>query len=102
MRTERRHELQTNALADWIGSKTQQVQPYSRVVVGAVIAVAVVIFAIGYRARTNSAARAAGCQTANGLGMLLHQGAKSLEIWSGQAVPLDVMRAALKEAVHGG
>ena len=60
MRTERRHELQTNALADWIGSKTQQVQPYSRVVVGAVIAVAVVIFAIGYRARTNSAARAAG------------------------------------------
>ena len=47
-------------------------------------------------------ARAAGCQTANGLGMLLHQGAKSLEIWSGQAVPLDVMRAALKEAVHGG
>ena len=49
-----------------------------------------------------AAARAAGCQTANGLGMLLHQGAKSLEIWSGQAVPLDVMRAALKEAVHGG
>ena len=49
-----------------------------------------------------AAARAAGCQTANGLGMLLHQGAKSLEIWSGQAVPMDMMRSALKEAVHGG
>ena len=40
-------------------------------------------------------------RTINGLGMLLQQGAKALEIWSGQAVPLDVMRAALKEAVHG-
>ena len=48
-----------------------------------------------------AAARAAGCQTANGLGMLLHQGAKALEIWSGQAAPLKVMRAALEEAVNG-
>ncbi len=48
-----------------------------------------------------TAARAAGCQTANGLGMLLHQGAKALEIWSGQAAPLKLMRAALEEAVNG-
>ena len=46
-----------------------------------------------------SAAASAGCKTANGLGMLLHQGAKSLEIWTGQAAPIEVMRAALKEAV---
>jgi shikimate dehydrogenase len=47
-----------------------------------------------------AAAREAGCRTANGLGMLLHQGATALEIWSGQAAPLDAMRAALKEAVY--
>ncbi len=47
-----------------------------------------------------AAAAAAGCKTANGLGMLLHQGAQSLEIWSGQTAPIEVMRAALKEAVH--
>lgn len=46
------------------------------------------------------AAREAGCQTANGLGMLLHQGATALEIWSGQSAPLDTMREALKEAIY--
>lgn len=44
-------------------------------------------------------ARAAGCRAANGMGMLLHQGAKALEIWSGQAAPLEAMRTALKEAL---
>lgn len=47
-----------------------------------------------------AAAREAGCQTANGLGMLLHQGAAALEIWSGQPAPLDIMRATLKGTVH--
>jgi len=41
------------------------------------------------------AARAAGCRTANGLGMLLHQGAKAFEIWTGKAAPVKVMREAL-------
>jgi shikimate dehydrogenase len=47
------------------------------------------------------AARTAGCRTANGLGMLLYQGAKALEIWSGQMAPVAVMRAALEENVYG-
>lgn len=47
------------------------------------------------------AAKAAGCQTANGLGMLLYQGAKALEIWSGQTAPVAVMRAALEKNVYG-
>ena len=47
-------------------------------------------------------ARAAGCRAANGLGMLLHQGAKALEIWSGKTAPLSVMRRALEENVYGG
>lgn len=46
-------------------------------------------------------AKAAGCKTANGLGMLLHQGAKAFEIWTGQPAPLDVMRRALEENVYG-
>ena len=46
-------------------------------------------------------AKAAGCKTANGLGMLLHQGAKAFEIWTGQPAPLDVMRRALKQNIYG-
>jgi shikimate dehydrogenase len=42
-------------------------------------------------------ARAAGCATANGLGMLLRQGALSFAIWTGQEPALDVMAAALPE-----
>lgn len=33
---------------------------------------------------------------ANGLGMLLHQGAAAFEIWTGVTPPLDVMRRALR------
>ena len=46
-------------------------------------------------------AKAAGCQTANGLGMLLYQGAKALELWSGRTAPVAVMRAALQRNVYG-
>lgn len=48
-----------------------------------------------------TAAKAAGCCTANGLGMLLHQGAKAFEIWTGQSAPLTVMRRALEENIYG-
>lgn len=48
-----------------------------------------------------AAAKAAGCKTSNGLGMLLHQGAAAFEIWTGKPAPLDVMRHALETAVHG-
>jgi shikimate dehydrogenase len=43
-------------------------------------------------------AQAAGCRVANGLGMLLRQGAKAFEIWTGQQPDLAVMRAALEWA----
>lgn len=46
-------------------------------------------------------ARAAGCRTANGLSMLLYQGAKALEIWTGRPAPLKEMRAALERNVYG-
>lgn len=41
------------------------------------------------------AARAAGLAAANGLPMLLHQGAAAFELWTGRPAPLEVMRAAL-------
>ena len=47
------------------------------------------------------AAKAAGCRTANGLGMLLYQGAKALELWTGQTAPIEVMRQALTRDVYG-
>ncbi|MDE3068360.1 MAG: shikimate dehydrogenase [Verrucomicrobiota bacterium] len=47
------------------------------------------------------AARAAGCRAANGLGMLLHQGAKAFEIWTGRPAPLEVMRHALEKSIYG-
>jgi shikimate dehydrogenase len=47
------------------------------------------------------AAKAAGCKTANGLGMLLHQGAKAFEIWTGKPAPLEVMRRALEQNIYG-
>ena len=46
-------------------------------------------------------AKSAGCRTANGLGMLLYQGAKALELWTGQVAPIDVMRRALITNVYG-
>lgn len=46
-------------------------------------------------------AREAGCRTANGLGMLLYQGAASLELWTGQPAPVDAMRSALLSEVYG-
>ena len=48
-----------------------------------------------------AAARAAGCRTANGLGMLLYQGARALQLWTGRIPPIDVMRDALQKNIYG-
>ena len=37
-------------------------------------------------------AKAAGCQTFNGMYMLLHQGAKAFQIWTGQEMPVSVIK----------
>lgn len=46
-------------------------------------------------------AKSASRRTANGLGMLLYQGAKALELWTGQPAPVEIMRQALKRNVYG-
>ena len=43
----------------------------------------------------------AGAEAVNGLGMLLHQGVKALEIWLDREIPVDVMRTGLEQAVYG-
>jgi len=47
-----------------------------------------------------SEAIAAGAKAANGLGMLLHQGARSFEIWTGRTPDISAMRTALEQAVY--
>lgn len=42
-----------------------------------------------------------GAQVTNGLGMLLHQGAKAFEIWTGIQPDVAAMRAVLEAAVYG-
>ena len=36
-----------------------------------------------------------GCQTINGLGMMLYQGAASFKLWTDQDMPIDVVKEAL-------
>ncbi|MBI5872641.1 MAG: shikimate dehydrogenase [Candidatus Omnitrophica bacterium] len=47
-------------------------------------------------------AKEAGCRSANGLGMLLYQGALAFEYWTGKSAPVDVMRRALEEKMGEG
>ncbi len=46
-----------------------------------------------------SIAKSAGARTSNGLGMLLHQGARAFRLWTGRKPPVPAMRAALEKAL---
>lgn len=48
-----------------------------------------------------ASASACGIPVADGLSMLLHQGAKAFEIWTKQKAPLEIMSDALKKAIYG-
>lgn len=45
------------------------------------------------------AAQERGARTVDGLGMLVHQGAIALELWTGREAPVGTMRRALEEAL---
>ena len=47
------------------------------------------------RTRLLGEAQQRGCKTVEGIGMLLNQGAKSFELWTGKRAPIDAMKAAL-------
>ena len=54
------------------------------------------------KTRLMKQAEAAGARAINGLGMLAWQGARSFELWTGSAPPVDVMMAAALERVKDG
>lgn len=71
-----------------------------RLIPAAIITPDLMVFDMVYRppvTRLLEDARTAGARTANGIPMLLHQGALSLEIWLNRPAPLDAMRAALDQ-----
>lgn len=45
--------------------------------------------------RLMAQAATAGCRTANGLGMLLHQGVLSFEAWTGIRPEIEIMKSAM-------
>lgn len=95
-----RVDLLLNATS--LGLKTEDPLPFdsSRFSLGQASAVYDMI----YRPAETSllkAARAAGCACANGLSMLLYQGVKALEIWTGKPAPLEPMKQALQNNVYG-
>jgi len=50
--------------------------------------------------RLLKSARAHGCATISGLEMFIHQGAEQFRLWTGLNPPVDVMRAAVKNALE--
>jgi shikimate dehydrogenase len=51
--------------------------------------------------RLLASARAAGCRTANGLGMLVGQGARAFKLWTGHEAPVQIMRRAAELNIYG-
>ena len=69
---------------------------------GALIPDLLVLDLIYKRTRLLRDAEAAGCTTMDGELMLLHQGAASFSLWTGQPAPLELMADALAAARAGG
>ena len=42
-----------------------------------------------------------GCQTVDGLGMFIYQGAEQFKLWTGQKAPVDIMKKTVEEALYG-
>src|SRR6056297_2211108 len=57
MNSERRHELQENVLAGYLGRFTKAVEPYSKVLIGGLIVVSVGLFALSFYSSTRTEAR---------------------------------------------
>jgi tetratricopeptide (TPR) repeat protein len=51
MKTERRHELQTNVLADWLGTKLETAHEYTKAIVASLLAVVVIVGALVFMSK---------------------------------------------------
>lgn len=87
-----RTDLVINATT--IGLKHSDASPLSQALIAPHLMVYDLIYSQTPTALLTAAA-AAGARGANGLTMLLHQGALAFEIWFDRAAPLEAMRAAL-------
>ncbi len=69
---------------------------------GQVIPRGAVVFDLIYNPRETKLlreAREAGARCIGGLDMLIYQGARSFELWTGDQAPIEIMRAAAEEAL---
>ncbi|NLN17074.1 MAG: shikimate dehydrogenase [Firmicutes bacterium] len=90
--------LLVNATAFGMGDEKESLFPYEW------LSAKTVVCDIVYTPRLTGLLKGAarqGCVTVDGLGMLLHQGAAALEIWSGRPAPLQAMARALEDALPG-
>jgi len=58
-----------------------------------------VVYDLVYHPRETNLVKAAkelGYKASGGLGMLIHQGAESFEIWTGEKAPVETMREAVE------
>ena len=60
MKTERRHELQNNELAENLSQVIEQVKPYTKAIVGGAILLGALLFAMIYVSKSRDKAQAAG------------------------------------------
>jgi len=60
MKSERRHELEKNELADWLGGVIRQIQPYQNVLLGTLAFALIVILIYAWSARYSAARTAEG------------------------------------------
>ena len=71
---------------------------------GVVLDPGITVFDLVYRPRRTALlerAAAAGCTVVEGIEMLIEQGARSFQLWTGLAAPVDAMRSAAYRALDG-
>jgi predicted negative regulator of RcsB-dependent stress response len=80
MKAQHRHELNTNELAEWLEAAIEKAKPYSRAIVGAILAVAIVIGVYAYvNALGRRTVAAASDQYINALQSLQAEGPLELQ-----------------------
>lgn len=81
-----------------VGLKNEEVLPVSPQLLGRMAAVFDMVYCPD-GTRLVRTAREMGLKACDGLGMLVHQGAKALELWTGIEVPVETMKQAVMQAV---
>jgi hypothetical protein len=71
MKSDRRHELQTNELADWVGHQIEQLIPYTRAIVGGIVGI--IVIAIAYTVVSYQQSAASGRAWQSYLGALMER-----------------------------